>query len=349
MRKDFYLLIALLSIAFSAFGQNVLTYESNAYLSGDKQHYILAQNLNEVYEGSGGYNVLWDYSYLTGGDSLTSYLLDATKQEGHEYFPESNVAIKENDKVAFYHVGPQGMEDYGFVRLNSIYKYDSPIRRFSFPFVFGKKIEGEYTSEKLGSPDTKSTGVYNSEIDGFGKLILPGDIVIENVLRVRTSQINDTTEIGYVAYRWYMQNSDPILRYPLLSIITSESATNYCVRKAAYYANANQLVDQEPSQIGFTTPQEFTTPEALMLKIKVYPNPFIEKAIVDYMLPTDAKVTIIVSDGLGRPVDTLVDKRQKAGSYSVEFKGKGYYFVYYITTLINGRVVSSKKLFHVNR
>ena len=64
---------------------------------------------------------------------------------------------------------------------------------------------------------------------------------------------------------------------------------------------------------------------------------------------TKSSVTIIVADGLGRPVDILVDKLQKAGSYSVEFKGKGYYFVYYITTLINGKVVSSKKLIHVNR
>jgi hypothetical protein len=327
-----------------------MTYESNAYLLGDEQHYLIVENRDVLYEGSGGYNVTWDYSYLVGGDSLTSYMLDATQQSGHEHFPEANIAIREDEKVAFFNVSSQGMADYGFIQSNSIYKYEMPIRRFSYPFVFGKELKGSYTSEKIGLSESKSTGVYSSEIDGTGKLILPGNIIIDNVLRVRTSQTKDSTGVTYVAYRWYSQNSDPITRYPLLSIITRETASGICISKAAYYADAQQFVEQAPTKFESIALREFTSPEALMLKIKVYPNPFVEKATVEYELPEESKVTIIVADGLGRKVETLVDRQQKEGHHTVEFeKGRGYYFVYYIITIVDEKVVSSKKLFHVNR
>ena len=121
------------------------------------------------------------------------------------------------------------------------------------------------------------------------------------------------------------------------------------MKKAAYYAHANQLVVKAPINRKFLSPQEFTTAEASLLRVKAYPNPFIEKVTLEYMLPDKAKVTVLVSDALGRVVETLVDKEQEAGLHTAEFKGKGYYFLYYITTLINGRVVSSKKIYHVNR
>ena len=135
----------------------------------------------------------------------------------------------------------------------------------------------------------------------------------------------------------------------MLSIIKREGVTDSFVKKAAYYAHASQLLEKAPTLLEHFTLQEFISPEASVLKIKAYPNPFIEKVTVDYNLPDKAKVTILVSDALGRFVETLVDEEQAAGIYSVDFKGKGYYFLYYITTLINGRVVSSKKIFHVNR
>ena len=190
---------------------------------------------------------------------------------------------------------------------------------------------------------------YNSEIDGYGTLILPGDVTIENVVRVRTSQIYDGTQAWYVTYRWYSLYADPVVRYPLLSIIKRESTTDSYVMKAAYYAHAGQLTEQKPIIEGIFKQSEFTSEMAGLLQIKAYPNPFIEKFIVEYNLPEEAVVTILVSDGLGRLVDTLVDKVQKEGYHTVEFKGKGYFFFYYVTTLINGRVVSSKKMIHVNR
>ena len=109
MKKAFSLSIFVLFIVVSTFGQNMLTYETNAYLSGDQHSYAMVKNLNEVNEGNSGSDVIWDFTYLEGGDSLTSYLLDATLQEGYEYFSESNIVIRENKVNYFCNVSPTGM------------------------------------------------------------------------------------------------------------------------------------------------------------------------------------------------------------------------------------------------
>ena len=66
-------------------------------------------------------------------------------------------------------------------------------------------------------------------------------------------------------------------------------------------------------------------------------------------MPEDAKITIVVSDALGRKVETLVDEYQQAGVYTAEFKENKGYFVYFVSTFINGKMVNSKKLIHVKK
>ncbi len=61
-----------------------------------------------------------------------------------------------------------------------------------------------------------------------------------------------------------------------------------------------------------------------------YPNPFNPSTIISYQLPTTSNVSLKVFDMLGREVQTLVNTRQAAGLYQVEFKpqnlSSGAYF-----------------------
>ncbi|HKI88255.1 MAG TPA: T9SS type A sorting domain-containing protein [Draconibacterium sp.] len=349
MKKIFPLSVLVLFIVIRAFSQNMLTYETNAYLIGDQNSYAMVKNINEVNEGNSGADVIWNFTYLTSGDSLTSYLLDATQQEGYENFSESNIVIRENGIKYFFSVSPTGMEEYGYIASNLVLKYDNPIKRFSFPFIYGENLEGPFSGEYIGLPNNHISGIYKSEIDGFGTLILPDNIVYKNVLRIRTSKKNDNLTAKEVSYRWYLKNTDPVLRYPLLSIYKIESETNSFVRRAGYHIYTPGLVEKTGDKNGLFVQKEFNSPEVSLFKLKIYPNPFIQTVTVDYELPEDAKVTIVVSDILGRKVEKLVDKAQKAGNYTAEFKENGASFVYFITTFIDGKIVNSKKLIHVKK
>lgn len=75
-----------------------------------------------------------------------------------------------------------------------------------------------------------------------------------------------------------------------------------------------------------------------------YPNPFNPSTTISYSIPMQSKVELKVYDVLGREVATLVNKKQQAGSYEVEFDasnlGSGVYFY----QLRAGSFVESRKL-----
>jgi hypothetical protein len=61
-----------------------------------------------------------------------------------------------------------------------------------------------------------------------------------------------------------------------------------------------------------------------------YPNPFNPTTIINYALPTDAKVKINIYDIVGREITTLVDEFQSAGEHRAFFDARdlpsGIYF-----------------------
>ncbi|MEO8665789.1 MAG: T9SS type A sorting domain-containing protein [Ignavibacteria bacterium] len=54
-----------------------------------------------------------------------------------------------------------------------------------------------------------------------------------------------------------------------------------------------------------------------------YPNPFNPNTLIQYSLGKNSDVKIIIYNVLGKEVRTLVNKKQPAGSYSVNFKSEG--------------------------
>jgi WD40 repeat protein len=70
-----------------------------------------------------------------------------------------------------------------------------------------------------------------------------------------------------------------------------------------------------------------------------FPNPFNPVTQINYNIPADARVKIILFDAIGREVKTLVDKFQKGGGYSIllnaEDLSSGVYF-YKISVTGNG-------------
>ena len=101
MRSFFSLPVLLFLTTVTVTAQSIITFEKNAFLSGDVHQYLRIENINEIDEGAAGTSISWDYSNIISGDTVSSYMLDATTQEGHANFPESNIAILEGDELTF--------------------------------------------------------------------------------------------------------------------------------------------------------------------------------------------------------------------------------------------------------
>jgi hypothetical protein len=76
-----------------------------------------------------------------------------------------------------------------------------------------------------------------------------------------------------------------------------------------------------------------------------YPNPFNPVTKIQYDLPKDVKVKLIIYDILGREVIRLVNNEFKqAGRYTVEFNGNNYASGVYFYRIEADKFVQSKKM-----
>jgi hypothetical protein len=73
-----------------------------------------------------------------------------------------------------------------------------------------------------------------------------------------------------------------------------------------------------------------------------YPNPSNPRSKIDFQIPFDSKVKIIVYDMLGKEVSILADEFKKADFYSVEFDGSNlasgvYFYRIFADGILNGK------------
>lgn len=86
-----------------------------------------------------------------------------------------------------------------------------------------------------------------------------------------------------------------------------------------------------------------TIPDGFSLSAS-YPNPFNERATIQYGLPEDARVKLVVFDLLGREVLRLVDENLRAGQYEVVVDSAPLASGVYFYRLTAGSFTDSKRM-----
>ena len=75
-----------------------------------------------------------------------------------------------------------------------------------------------------------------------------------------------------------------------------------------------------------------------------YPNPFNPVTKINYELPNDGKVKLMIYDILGREIKTLVNEVKQAGKYTVEFNGHNFASGVYFYRIESGKFTDVKRM-----
>ena len=76
-----------------------------------------------------------------------------------------------------------------------------------------------------------------------------------------------------------------------------------------------------------------------------YPNPVLDQTTINYQINQSGYVEIIVTDILGRKIETLVSKNQQAGDYKIQLNTQNLnHQMYFYSLYINNQIVASKKM-----
>ncbi|MBN1299943.1 MAG: T9SS type A sorting domain-containing protein [Melioribacteraceae bacterium] len=78
-----------------------------------------------------------------------------------------------------------------------------------------------------------------------------------------------------------------------------------------------------------------------------YPNPFNPETTIEFAVPYEQHVKLVVYDLLGRQMSILADEIYAAGNYSVKFKPRNYASGVYVYRIESGKFISTRKMLFV--
>lgn len=98
----------------------------------------------------------------------------------------------------------------------------------------------------------------------------------------------------------------------------------------------------------FNTLGEPTSLKGLILE-QNYPNPFSKKTAIRYSIPKVGKVTLRVYDFAGRPVKTLVNSEQNAGTYTIDFSVPYYFDTHFFYSICFDNFLLTYKMLMIGK
>jgi hypothetical protein len=109
-----------------------------------------------------------------------------------------------------------------------------------------------------------------------------------------------------------------------------------CIVNGVLYGDTNTFTGIHA--IGSEIPKSFAL-------FQNYPNPFNPVTNIKFSLPEASFTKLIIYDELGREITTLVNEKQNAGTYEVDWDGSSYPSgVYFYKLIANEEIIETKKM-----
>ncbi len=281
--KKLYIIPILIMFVINLQAQFLMKSNTHILRAGDEHYFNITNNVGP---GEGGDSKIWDFSKLENKSTLTSYMYSAFTTPNSNDIPEANAILEEYETKFYFKVTDNIIEQYGTVsKNNTITKYDKPFVKMVFPFNYGDTYSGDFsgTIEGQNNYNASFSGTYQLDADAYGTLILPGNITHKNVIRIKTTKEQcykgNSCNCKTVSYKWYIPN----VRYPVLTIIQSQTAKQTKTIRTAYYPKVkNTIENNSNNELLF----------AENIKANIYPNPFLREFKLDYTLNKNSNVII---------------------------------------------------------
>lgn len=327
MTKQLILTLNLL-VGVTAMSQVVLTYETHALLP-DKVNTMQLTTFADW--GPGGANQVWDFSRLdnTAGFRGTVDPASGLKSAGLDL--DANIVLREFQNNFYFQLTADRLEQWGYSSTDGTSRetYTQPFVKMTYPFAFGDSHSGTFAgSFAYGAMEGSFTGNYEVEADGYGKLLLPGGVELNNTLRVRslknytrTYPGGHTDRVEATTIRWYSAD----IRFPLLVLTKIEVITD----------GNTSITHQAAYRTDFAPEAVATNSLVAVSDLQVFPNPFGQEINLAYTLQTSGNVTIALYDQSGRLAEVLESRECTPGDFTRQFYPKfelsqGLYYLYII-------------------
>jgi len=215
-------------------------------------------------------------------------------------------------------VGPEPINDFLFLDKNN---------------AIGVGGDFEYGSSQINSYNMGANWLYE-EFQVFG---------IENTISYRTPQ-EGWISLGIVdsflvttngGQKWDLTGTPQ--QSNIYDIAFSSSRNGWAV------GNNGVILKYNSELVGIADDINSVNPNNFILH-QNYPNPFNPKTVINYELQGTGNAKLKVFDVLGNEVAELVNEKQNAGNYSVEFDGSGFASGIYFYKLTAGEFSETKRM-----
>jgi hypothetical protein len=332
MKKLIIVAIASCLVFSSVYGVTRLTFEQHALKPEVHNNMILTKFMDP---GLAGPNQVWDFSTLHKDKNFEGSIKFPNTLKSSSFTNQFNTELIEFGNSFYFDITKEKIELTGYRSQNGsvLINYEKPFLKMVYPFEFGNSFNGSFNGTiTSGNSTGEINGSYDVEADGYGKLILPNSVVVENALRVKTVKSytqnfgSTGTQITVTTYRWYAQN----VRYPLLVLIESQygaGENTNVTKQAAYREDISGLSVQN----------------AFAANTRLYPNPFNNELNVAFELNSASYVTVELFDIAGKNVAILMNEYRAEGTYDESFNVGNLNLkngMYNIKITVNGKEVT---------
>jgi len=271
--------------------------------------------------GTSGLNLTWDFSAI----QITN-----PQYTVHYFNPDSSkpnqICGQENDTRYYSLQKNDSLWTTGHENANSDVEYTTPELRMRFPFVYGDVLNTTFVGtakygHKLSLPVNGYTQV---KADATGTLKLPNNEVVDNALRVRTTEHytqTANTEIILDTYSWYANG----MRYPVFESIQTllrKAGTDNILYSTSFYYYQDVMrsaqIDQTETALDTTKKADSTATKIsdICTEVKLIPNPVVDNLTVNFKLSRNATIAFTLYSSTGAPVYNAPSLYMKEGYQS---------------------------------